>query len=309
MGLLFLSLPERGAILSRVLGARLPHVPVWVGEDAVPDPLSVRVVHCWIPPDDLFERYPNIELLISVGAGADQFDLSVIPAHIRIARMITPGVTEMMREFVAMGVLSLHRDLPLYVDQQSRAEWKATRFPLARERRVGLMGLGQLGQAALGVLAPFGFQLSGWSRSPRDLPGVQTFAGVQALPAFLAELDILVCLLPLTSETQGILSTDLFNALKPGACLLHCGRGGHLDQAALIDALDRGQLSAAHLDVTNPEPLPAEHPLWHHPKVLITPHIATRTGFEDGAECCLRILTAFESGQPIPEEINRSAGY
>lgn len=171
------------------------------------------------------------------------------------------------------------------------------------------MGLGQLGQAALGVLAPFGFQLSGWSRSPRDLPGVQTFAGVQALPAFLAELDILVCLLPLTSETQGILSTDLLNALKPGASLLHCGRGGHLDQNALIDALDRGQLSAAHLDVTNPEPLPAEHPLWHHPKVLITPHIATRTGFEDGAECCLRILTAFESGQPIPEEIDRSAGY
>lgn len=309
MGLLYLSRPNRGAVWRKSLATAMPDLAFWEGHDAVPDAAAVRYVACWIPPDDLFERYPNIEVLISIGAGADQFDQSAVPGHVRIARMITPGITEMMRDYVNLGVMALHRNLPLFVDQQKRRVWQSADYPLARRRHVGIMGLGQLGCAALAALAPFGFQLSGWSRSARHIDGVTCHAGPAALPGFLHNLDILVCLLPLTPETKGILNADLFAQLPQGARLLHCGRGAHLDQSALCHALDSGQLSAAMLDVTNPEPLPEHSSLWSHPKVLITPHIATETDFEEGAACCARILTAHQSGRPIAEEINRQNGY
>lgn len=309
MGLLFLSEPARAAVWRPALAKALPDLPFWDGDAEVPDPMAVRYVACWIPPKDLFTRYPNIELVISVGAGADQFDQSTLPPTVRIARMITPGISEMMRDYVTLGVMALHRELPLYVDQQKRRIWQAGQAPLARNRRVGVMGLGQLGQSALRALVPFGFHLSGWARTSRDLPGMRCFAGQSALPAFLAELDILVCLLPLTPETKGVLNKALFDQLPRGARLLQCGRGGHLVMQDLLDALDSGQLSAAMLDVTDPEPLPEDHPLWAHPRVLLTPHIATETDFEEGAACCARILGAFRDGRPFDEEVDRHRGY
>lgn len=307
MGLLYLSQPNRGQVWRRVLAEAMPDLPFWEGTAEAPE--DVRYVACWIPPEDLFERYPNIEVLISIGAGADQFDQSRVPDHVRIARMITPGISDMMRDYVTLGVMALHRNLPLFIDQQKRQVWQSSDYPLARRRRVGVMGLGQLGQAALAALSPFGFQCAGWARSPHQIDGVTCFAGTAALPDFLSNLDIVVCLLPLTPETQGILNADLFARLPKGARLLHCGRGAHLDQDALCAALDRGHLTAAMLDVTNPEPLPSDHRLWSHPKLLITPHIATQTDFEEGADCCARILKAHQSGLTSPEFVDRQTGY
>lgn len=309
MALLYLSSPARGAIWRDVLGQAFPDLPFWAGDSAVQDPTQVKYVVCWTPPEGLFERYPNIELLISVGAGADQFDQTTLPPQVRVARMITPGISEMMRDYVTLGVMALHRDLPLYIDQQRRAAWQIGEFTLARQRRVGVLGLGQLGQASLAALRPFGFQLSGWARSPKEIEGVTCFAGQTRLSEFLGQLDIAVCLLPLTAQTHGILNAAFFAQLPKGARLLHCGRGAHLDQDALMDALDTGQLSAAMLDVTDPEPLPPDHALWSHPKVLITPHIATETDHEEGAACCLRILQAHRAGTPIAEEVDLSRGY
>lgn len=309
MALLYLSMPERGAVWSEVLAASLPDLPFWRGHDAVEDPKMVRFVACWTPPGDLFDRYPNIELLISVGAGADQFDPKAIPPHVRIARMITPGIAQMMAGYVTLGVLALHRDIPRYAAQQAQGAWEPRVAPLARNVRVGIMGLGQLGQAALAALAPFGYQLSGWSRGAKALDGVASYARKDGLTAFLGAQDIVVCLLPLTTETQGILNAAHFAQMKPGARLLHVGRGQHLVQDDLIAALDNGLLSAAMLDVTSPEPLPPEHPLWAHPKVFITPHIATETDAQEGGDCVVRILTAFETGQPFAEEVDRSLGY
>ena len=309
MGLLYLSSPARGAIWQRNVASALPDLPLWQGRDAVPDPALVKYVACWIPPEDLFDSYPNIELVISVGAGADQFDLSKIPPHVRIARMITPGIAQMMRDYVAMGVLALHRDLPRYIAQQADRVWAGDPAPLARRTHVGILGLGQLGQAALEVLKPFGFQLSGWSRSAKSLDGVTCYAGPEQLAAFLGGQDIVVCLLPLTDDTRGILNADCFALMKSGAKLLHVGRGGHLDQDDLIAALDAGELSAAMVDVTTPEPLPTDHALWTHPKVLLTPHIATETDSQEGADCLIRILKAVRTGQPFEEEIDRNRGY
>ena len=309
MALLYLSTPERARVWKAKVTEIFPDLPFWQGDDEVEDASAVRVVACWIPPQDLFARYPNIELLVSIGAGADQFDQSVIPARVRIARMITPGISEMMRDYVAMGVLALHRDLPTYVAQQSKSIWKGHSASVASNKRVGVMGLGTLGQAALAGLAPFGFILSGWARTVRNIPGVQCYMGQHGLGDFLSKQDIVVCLLPLTDETHGILNAEFFARMKPGAGLLHVGRGGHLNQADLTAALDAGRLGAAILDVTATEPLPKDDPLWTHSKILITPHVATETDAGEGANCLVRILTGFLEGTPFAEEVDRGRGY
>lgn len=309
MALLYLSSPERGAIWKRLLSDALPEVPFLDGADAVQDPEAVRFVACWIAPDDLFETYPNIELLISVGAGVDQFNFDTLPDHVQVVRMITPGIRDMIREYVTLGVLALHRDLPLYLDQQRHGNWRASRVQLARRRRVGVMGLGQLGSAALDALAPFSFQLSGWSRSRKEIAGVQTFAGTKELPAFLAQADITVCLLPLTPDTQSILNYGTFAQMPKGAALVHCGRGAHLDHDAVLAALNSGQLSSVMLDVTDPEPLPKGHPFWSHPGIILTPHVASETDFEEGALFCVEAITAHLAGAPVPGLVNKAWRY
>jgi glyoxylate/hydroxypyruvate reductase A len=278
MGVLYLSTPERGAVFASAFAQQLPEVPFWQGK--AEDPNAVRYLVTWTAPDRLAEIYPNLRLIFSVGAGVDQLDLTTLPPRIGVVRMLEPGLAEQMREYVSLGVLALHRDLPLYLNNQRDGRWLPTANRRASERRVGVMGLGNLGRAALDALAPFGFPLAGWSRSAKSIPGVDCFTDLEA---FLARTDILVCLLPLTPETTGILDASLFARLPEGARLLHAGRGRQLDHEALLTALDAGQISSAMLDVTDPEPLPPEHPLWRHPRVIITPHIACQTRAEEGA--------------------------
>ena len=307
MGLLYLSTPERGAVWRKAVQAAMPDVPFWTAEEAEPE--AVRVVACWQPPEDLFARFPGTELLISVGAGVDQFDLSQAPQSVRIARIITSGITEMVRDYVTMGVLALHRGLPHYAVQQASGLWKAEPVKLARRVKVGVMGLGQLGVAALEALKPFGYEVSGWARAQRALDGVRTFAGPDGLTEFLGMQDIVVCLLPLTAETRGLMNAAFFAKMKKGAKLLNVGRGAHVNQDNLIAALETGQIGAAMLDVTTPEPLPEGHPLWSHPRVLITPHVAAETDDEEGAACLIRILSDFRAGKPFVEEVERERGY
>jgi glyoxylate/hydroxypyruvate reductase A len=171
------------------------------------------------------------------------------------------------------------------------------------------MGLGVLGCAVLEQLGRFGFERLGWSRSPKPLAEVTCFAGREALPAFLSRCDILVCLLPLTAETRGILDGSLFDALPRGAALLNVARGAHLDADALLAALDRGQLSAAILDVTDPEPLPASHALWRHPRVLVTPHVASMTRPDTAAEVVIENVRRHRRGEPLRDRVDRIRGY
>jgi glyoxylate/hydroxypyruvate reductase A len=304
MAVLYLSTPERGAVFARAFAQQLPEVPFWQGR--APDPEAVRYLVTWTMPERLAETYPNLRLLFSVGSGVDQFDLASLPPRIGVVRMLEPGLAEQMREYVTLGVLALHRDFHFYIGNQRACHWHAATNLRASERRVGVLGLGNLGQAALDALAPFGFPLAGWSRSAKSIPGVDCFTDLEA---FLARTDILVCLLPLTPETTGILDASLFASLPEGARLLHAGRGRQLDHAALLSALDEGRLSAAILDVTDPEPLPAEHPFWRHPRVIITPHIACQTRAEKGAAHVIAGIRADRSGAPVAGLIDRSRGY
>jgi glyoxylate/hydroxypyruvate reductase A len=171
------------------------------------------------------------------------------------------------------------------------------------------MGLGSLGTAVLERLAAYGFRLRGWNRSPRTLAGVETFAGAEQMRTFLAGCDILVCLLPLTPATQGILNREVFAALPAGASVVNVGRGPHVVDADLLAALDAGHLSRAILDVTDPEPLPADHPFWAHPRVFVTPHVASMTQPETAAPILLENIRRHRRGESLLGVVDRAKGY
>jgi glyoxylate/hydroxypyruvate reductase A len=223
--------------------------------------------------------------------------------------MVEPGIINGMVEYVSWAVLALHRDVLQYRRQQRRAQWKVVPVRPAAQCRVGVLGLGSLGRAALTKLQGYGFDCAGWSRSRHTLDGVRCYAGSDDLPAFLARTNVLVCLLPLTAETRGFLNGELFAQLPRGAGLVHVGRGPQLVAQDLLAALEQGQLSDAVLDVTDPEPLPPEHAFWQHPNIWLTPHIASMTQPGTAAQVVLDNLRRFEAGEPMVGRVDRALGY
>lgn len=298
----------RGAEWATFFAERAPHLPFRLWPD-IGDPADVRYLVAWVPPDDIATTFPNLELILSVGAGVDQFDATKLPAHIPLVRMLERGIAETMVEYVIMAVLGLHRDLLQFINQQKAQVWREIRITPAKRRRVGVMGLGQLGQAVLERLKAFEFPLLGWNRSPREIAGVACYAGTDTLPNFLAQSDILVCLLPLTNETRGILNADLFARLPRGAGLVNVGRGPHLVEADFLAALASGALSGAVLDVTDPEPLPAGHRFWSHPRILLTPHNASMTSPDTAVDFVLDVIARHRRGEDLPGLVDRTRGY
>jgi glyoxylate/hydroxypyruvate reductase len=298
----------RGAEWARFFAERAPHMPFRLWPD-IGDPAQVRYLVAWLPPDDIAATFPNLELVFSVGAGVDQFDVTRIPAHVPLVRMLEPGIAESLVEYVTMAVLALHRDLLHFIAQQREQVWREIRITPAGRRRVGVMGLGLLGQAVLNRLKVFGFPLAGWNRSPRSIEGVSCYAGAAALPDFLGQVDILVCLLPLTHETRGILNAGLFARLPRGASLVNVGRGGHLVETDFLAALDSGALSGAVLDVAEPEPLPADHPFWNHPRILLTPHNAGMTAPDTAVDFVLDVIARHCRGEDLPGRVDCARGY
>jgi glyoxylate/hydroxypyruvate reductase len=307
MAFLFNSDAARGAVFREAFARELPDLEFFhCSEDVDPD--QVRYLLTWTVPDDI-SRYRNLEVLFSIGAGVDQFNRESIPDQVKVVRMVEDGIIRMMQEYVAMSVLTLHRDMLAYREQQKRYTWQPFPAPQATERRVGFLGLGMLAQAAIERLKPFQFPLAGWSRSKKEIEGITCFHGADQLAGFLKQTDILVCLLPLTEQTRGVLNAQLFSLLPTEARLLHVGRGPQLDQHALIEALDSGRLAAAMLDVTDPEPLPESHPLWPHPKVMITPHIASVTQPHTAAQSVIENIRRHRAGENLIGLVDRALGY
>lgn len=297
----------RGAIWGRLLAQKAPEIDFRLWPD-VGDPAEVTYLVAWrLPPD--MERYRNLEVLFCVGAGIDQLDLASVPPGIPIVRMLEPGIVDGMVEYVTHAVLGLHRDAAAYASRQRAHQWSPLPVATARSRRVGVLGLGVLGQAVLAKLAQFGFSCAGWSRTRHDIAGIDSYAGREELPAFLARTDILICLLPLTADTRGILAAPLFSHLPRGAAIVNVGRGAHLVDRDLAAALDSGQLSAAVLDVTDPEPLPPDHPFWDHARIVLTPHIASETQPSTAVEALLANVRRHREGRPLEGVVDRRRGY
>lgn len=308
MSILYQSEASRGRIWAGIFAAEAPDLPFHIWPD-IGDGAAVEYLIAWQPPAELMQSLPSLKVLFSIGAGVDQIGLEQVPATVSVVRMVEPGIVSGVVEFATMAVLALHRKVLDYQRAQRAAEWRQLAVIPAAERRVGLMGLGVLGQAVLRALAPFGFALRGWSRTPKQIPGIACYSGSDGLGGFLGGCDILVCLLPLTNTTRRMLDSHLFDHLPMGAALVNLGRGGHLDQSALLEALDSGRLSAAILDVCEPEPLPSGHSFWRHPRILLTPHIAGATRPETAARVVLENIRRHRRGEPLHDVVDRAVGY
>lgn len=286
-----------------------PRVDVRLWEDPG-DKEKVEYAVVWKPPPGGLKAFPNLKCIVSMGAGIDHL-LSdpELPLHLPVIRTVGPELRQRMREYVLLHALRFHRRLPEIQAAQRRKAWDQIITPPAPQRRIGLLGLGNMGADCARQLAQVGFEVHGWSRRPKLIAGVVCHNGAEGLAKLLARSEILVCLLPLTQQTTGILNRDLFAQLPEGACLINAGRGGHLVEEDLIPALDSGQLGGATLDVLNTEPPPENHPFWTHPKILLTPHIASLIDPESGAKVIAENLKLFMAGQPVPDMVDLRQGY
>ncbi len=264
----------------------------------------------WKPPPGVLRTFPNLKVIFSLGAGVDHLmSDKALPAGVPIVRMTDAELTRGMTEYVVLHVLRHHRRQREMENNQRAGAWKHAFVPTAPARRVGIMGLGVLGRAAVTALAALEFDLAGWSRTAHDIAGIECFHGADGLGPFLARSEILVCLLPLTPQTEGILNASLFAQLPKGASLINAARGGHQVEDDILAALESGQLSEATLDVFETEPLSAGHPFWSHPKVTVTPHNASVTDPDSGARQVIENIRRFRRGEALPDLVDVKAGY
>jgi glyoxylate/hydroxypyruvate reductase len=309
MVLLFRSSVDSEARWKPQLGRLMPELEVRVWPE-VGDPADIDYALVWRPEPGLLASLPNLKLILSLGAGVDHILCDpLLPNDVPIVRLVDPYMTDAMSEYVVLQVLRLHRQDLDYRAQQQAADWRELEQKNAAARRVGILGAGALGQDGGRKLKELGFDVALWNRSEKVVEGLRSYAGAAGLPALLGRSEILVCLLPLTAETEGILNTSTFTLLPQGAALINVARGGHLVEEDLLAALASGRLSAAVLDVFREEPLPAGHPFWSHPRIIVTPHIAAATHPPTAAPIILDNIRRFEEGRPLLNRVDRSQGY
>ncbi|MGY6272632.1 2-hydroxyacid dehydrogenase [Achromobacter denitrificans] len=274
------------------------------------DPASIDYALVWEPDPGRLATFTHLKLIISAGAGVDHILADPqLPRHVPIVRMVTDRTQTEMAEFVLTCALMLTRDIKRAVDNQARRHWQFfDSVRVAADLRVGIMGLGRLGVASAQLLSRVGFKVSGWSRGASGLDGLPTYAGQEQFGAFLAATDILVCLLPATDATRGILNAATFSRLPRGACLINAGRGSHMVAGDVIAALDSGQLSQAVLDVFEEEPLPPESALWTHPGIIVTPHCAAIPDRRERARHTAFLIAANERGDALPNVYDAQRG-
>jgi glyoxylate/hydroxypyruvate reductase A len=310
MTLLIIAPDERPDWWQREFARIAPALEVRTWPD-VGDPAEIDYALAWKPPAGVLARLPNLKAILSMGAGADHLFVDPTLPEVPVTRVVDPYLTSGMSEYVLLHVLRYHRNQPALEIQQHQHVWddRVRELRQADERPVGVMGLGELGRDAASKLAALGFQIAGWSRTAKDIPGVACFDGPDGLAPFLARTEILVCLLPLTAETTDILNHDTLAQLPQGAYLINAARGAHVVDADLLDALASGQLTHATLDVFREEPLPADHPFWDHPQITVTPHNASITDPRSVVRQVAENIRRFDAGEPPLYLVDRATGY
>lgn len=288
------------------LRAALPGADVSEWQPGAP-PADHAVV--WAPPQQFLDEQAGLKGIFNIGAGVDALLKLRLPAGAQVVRLEDAGMSVQMAEFVCHALIRHFRELDVYEQDAAQQKWGFRRPRLRSDFPVGVMGLGVLGQRVARAVAGFDFPVRGWSRSPKDVPGVECFAGVAEFDDFLAGTRVLVNLLPLTAETENILDRDTLGALLPGGYLINVARGAHLVDEDLVALLDAGHLAGAALDVFRTEPLPAAHPFWRHPKITVTPHTSARTLREESIAQIARKILALEAGKPIAGVVDRRKGY
>lgn len=309
MALLFLSEADPVDEWREALLQEIPDLDIRIWPDDVGNPDDIDLALVWRPPPSELKKYSNLCAILSLGAGIDSFMKDTTLPDVPLARMIDPSLTRTMADYVLSATLRHHRQFDMFEREQRASNW-AFAFPRSTEdRKVGIMGLGVLGKGAGLALRAQGFDVAGWSRSAKTIDGIETFYGKDQLNTFLSRSEILVCLLPLTSETREILNADLFNQLPKGAYVINAARGDHLISDDLIQALNNGQLAGATLDVFDTEPLPTKSPLWHHKRILITPHVASYCLPRTAAAGVAENIRLARAGKRLNHQVDRNKGY
>jgi glyoxylate/hydroxypyruvate reductase A len=291
------------------LRAALPEAELSLWQAGIPsEPADHAIV--WAPPQAFIDAQPRVKALFNIGAGVDALLRLNLPDSLKVVRLDDAGMAVQMAEYVCHAVIRHFREFDRYQEAQVENEW-AFRKPRQRsDFAVGVMGLGVLGTRVAQALQAFEYPVSGWSRSPKTLAGVQSFHGQgEGFEAFLAANQVLVNLLPLTADTRDILNRQTLARLRPGGYLINVARGAHLVEQDLLDLLDSGHLAGATLDVFRTEPLPDTHPFWAHPRITVTPHTSARTLRDESIAQIARKIRALERGEPIAGVVDRARGY
>ena len=273
------------------------------------DRLEVALV--WKPKPGFLASLKNLRLVVSVGAGVDHIVMSDpdFPRHIPLVRMVDPGLTQGMCDYVAWACLSILRRSRFLGEEQAAGRWKTAPLEISETKTVAVLGLGRIGLPVAQTLQGLGFKVVGWSRSPKAIEGLESYAGSEGLTTAVAQADMVVNLLPSTSETQDLMNAEFFVGMRPGAALINAGRGATVQEDDLLAALNSGQVGEAYLDVFKVEPLPADHPFWRHPQAMLTPHNAAITHPSSGIRALTRALEELEAGQPLSNLVDWDQGY
>ncbi|SIR68556.1 glyoxylate/hydroxypyruvate reductase A [Pseudacidovorax sp. RU35E] len=263
----------------------------------------------WAPPQQFVDEQAGLKAMFNIGAGVDAILRLALPPTLQVVRLDDAGMSVQMAEYVCHALIRHFREFDVYEAEARQGRW-VYRKPLARaDFPVGIMGLGVLGERVARAVQQFEFPVLGWSRTPKSIEGVRTFAGEARLGDFLVNTRVLVNLLPLTDATRGILNRTTLSALKAGGYLIHIARGGHLVEEDLIPLLDSGKLAGATLDVFQQEPLPADHAFWRHPRITVTPHGSARTLRSESIAQIAGKIQALQAGQPIAGVVDPQRGY
>lgn len=292
-----------------MLAAALPEAEViaW-REDTPAQDADIAVV--WRPPAVLFERERKLRAVFNLGAGVDGLlKLPTLPPDLTVIRLEDAGMAVQMSEYVVHALTRASRHFDAYAAQQRAGVWHTLPELRREEWPVGILGMGAMGAHVARTLASLDYPVAGWSRSGRAPEGVQSFAGMQSLPAFLARTRVLVNLLPLTADTENLLRRETLSQLMPQSYLINLGRGPHLVEEDLIPLLDSGHLAGATLDVFREEPLPAGHPFWKDPRIAITPHIGAASLRRETVDQISRKIRALMRGEPVTGIVSRERGY
>ncbi len=288
------------------LRAALPgaHVSVWQAGDPQADFAVV-----WAPPQQFLDEQPGLRALFNIGAGVDALLRLRLPPGAQVVRLDDAGMSVQMAEYVCHAVIRHFRELDAYEADMRGGRWGYRRPRLRSEFTVGVMGLGVLGERVARALAHFEFPVLGWSRSPKQVPGVRAFHGAEQFGGFLAASRVLVNLLPLTPETENLLDRATLSRLPAGAYLVNVARGAHVVEEDLLALIDSGHLAGATLDVFRTEPLPAGHPFWNHPRIVATPHTSARTLRDESIAQIAGKIAALQRGEPLAGVVDLARGY
>ncbi|NDP62738.1 glyoxylate/hydroxypyruvate reductase A [Polaromonas sp.] len=288
------------------LHAAFPGAEVEVWSAGKP-PADYAVV--WTPPQQFIDEQTQLKGIFNIGAGVDALMTLRLPSGIPVVRLDDAGMSVQMTEYVCHAVIRHFREFDGYESDAAQGKWTYRKPRMRQDFPVGVMGLGILGERVSRALAQFEFPVQGWSRSARTIPGVQCFSGEAGFNDFLATSRILVCLLPLTPDTENIMRHDTLARLQPGGYVINVARGHHLVDNDLMALIDSGHLAGATLDVFRTEPLPAEHPFWTHPNITVTPHTSARTLREESIAQIAGKIRALQRGEPVAGVVNHLRGY